>query len=501
MEQYFLELKAEDDIAATLVSLEKEPEIIVQFMNAEDGDEITLTLLKNKVTELWSSSCSGALCIIAGNLSASDLACKELSLQLDVVGNTTLLDAPAFLNVTFDDISVVFEGTPTQGVQNKMMKFVTTGHHRFSCEDVPLTAAGKIYIANHQTSPEKAEIEVQFMNDGGGDDIELTLLTNNSTSLWSASCSDVECGITSNLVFTDLACEELSILLEVSGNATHLGAPAFLNVTFNDVSAIFEGTPQHGGTQNKMMKFVQAGTYNFTCEAIKEKANSEVDIYFRNDEGSGERNLTLLFNNTTELWSSSCNESACEIVGLVNVSKDLACEGLSLQIENAGNSSLTMPAFLNVTFNNAIAILEETNSDGLSSQDVKTIHPGIYDFSCSNFAAASKNLDASLKESKLQVEFVNDALGHPTFLTLLSRNAEVWNGNCFGQACVINATVEDAGLICDDMAILIEHYEDYDFVETAEVRVTFNTAQVVYEIDAFSPGVFNFTCDNPVTGS
>jgi hypothetical protein len=497
IEQYFLELKAKDD------TLEKEPELIVQFMNDGNGEEITLTLFKNNVTELWSSSCSGASCTVTGKLSASDLVCEDLYVQLSVVGNETLLATPAFINVTFDDVSVVFEGTPTHGIRNRMMTFVAIGKHLFSCEGaLPSTPTGKTAFAN-ETTPEKSEIEVQFMNAGDGDEATLTLLKNNTTSLWSGSCSDAFCGITSNLVLADLACEELSLVVKVTGNETLLSAPAFLNVTFNKVSAIFKGTPQHGGAKNKMMKFVQAGVYNFMCKTVKAKAKpkSKFDIYFRNDEGSGDRNLTLLFNKTTEFWSSSCNESACEIVGLVNLSNDIECEGLSLQIATANNSSLTTPAVLNVSFNDAVAVLEETNSDGLSSREVKSINPGIYNFSCADVAAAKKSLDTAPKKSTVQVKFVNDASGRPTLLALLNGDVEVWNDICYGQSCGINTTVEDAGLICDDMKLKIVHFNDLNFTETAEVTVTFNTVQVVYEIHDFSPGVFNFTCDNPVKGS
>ena len=252
-----------------------------------------------------------------------------------------------------------------------------------------------------------------------------------------------------------------------------------------------------------MLKFIEAGTYNFTCaKAIeKEKANSEVAIHFRNDGGNGDCNLTLLYNNTTELWSNSCNESECEIIGLVSVSKDLACDGLSLQIETEGNASLAIPVFLNVTLNDVIAVLKDTSSDGQSLRVVNTIDPGNYDFVCSDIVAEIKNFDNPPERIELQIEFVNDAVGHPTILTLLNGTTEVWNGNCFGKACVINQTVVDGGLICDHMSILIEHYDDYDFEETAEVRVSFEAVEVVYEVDAFSPGVFNFTCGNAVTGS
>ena len=227
-------------------------------MNDGAGDKITLTLLQNNDTVLWSSSCSGASCTIEDTLNESDLMCDELSLQLDGAGNATALNAPAFVNVTLNGVAVVFDGTSTEGIQNKMLKFVTIGHYRFTCDDVPLMASGKATVASKL---DKAAVEVHFMNADAEDEISLSLLKQDSTILWSGTCSDTECGIAASLLLNDLACEDLSVLLEIAGNATLLNAPAFLNVTFNDASAIFEGTPQYGGGIQNQNAEVHRGRY------------------------------------------------------------------------------------------------------------------------------------------------------------------------------------------------------------------------------------------------
>jgi hypothetical protein len=113
----------------------------------------------------------------------------------------------------------------------------------------------------------RSRVTVTFINDSLGSEPSLCLLYGDN-EFWNATCSGNLCTVEDTVIGLGWACHEFSLILKNFGYQSGVfSSPSYLKVAFNGLTVIEEGTdPDRKGLQNKMLKYVTAAQYNFTCD-------------------------------------------------------------------------------------------------------------------------------------------------------------------------------------------------------------------------------------------
>lgn len=270
----------------------KQPSIEVYFQNDHAGATVNLTLLYKGV-ELWSDSCSEAMCEISDSIRGVSLNCQETSLQVDTAAN--FFSYPSVLNVTFNGITVVDWTTIFTGITTKDLKIIDTGTFKFDCttdnKSVPNPNPDFTYnqggggdisfvetdeatkpkepVTTSDTKPQGAtssqkQIEVYFQNDDS-DDTEVTLsVLHQGTELWSETCTGAACVISADDIAENvkMQCRDLSLQLHRADDALFLESPSILNATYNGLVAVDETSI---ASDDGTIQTVRTGFYAFNC--------------------------------------------------------------------------------------------------------------------------------------------------------------------------------------------------------------------------------------------